>query len=119
MTMFAAELAATGGLRPDQTTETAADVLWLAMDVRNYDWLVRQRGWSPERFQRWYVDTVAAAILSPARTAEVTPLVARGIGAAVTPGRANGAGPPVSPAVRTVRRRGPGDVPVRSDQHGG
>lgn len=65
MTMFAAELAATGGLRPDQTTETAADVLWLAMDVRNYDWLVRQRGWSPERFQRWYVDTVAAAILSP------------------------------------------------------
>jgi hypothetical protein len=39
-------------------------VLWLAMDVRNYDWLVRQRGWPPERFQRWYVDTVAAALLT-------------------------------------------------------
>jgi AcrR family transcriptional regulator len=65
MTMFAAELASTGQLRPDHTVETAADVLWLAMDVRNYDWLVRERGWPPERFRRWYVDTVAAAILTP------------------------------------------------------
>ncbi|WP_433305816.1 TetR/AcrR family transcriptional regulator [Actinoplanes sp. CA-030573] len=73
MTMFAAELAAGGHLRPDHTVDTAADVLWLAMDVRNYDWLVRQRGWSPERFRRWYADTVAAALLaepgSPAPTA--------------------------------------------------
>lgn len=65
MTMFAAELASTGQLRPDHTVDTAADVLWLAMDVRNYDMLVRERGWPPERFQRWYVDTVAAAILNP------------------------------------------------------
>jgi TetR/AcrR family transcriptional regulator, regulator of autoinduction and epiphytic fitness len=65
MAMFAAELAATGQLRPDHTVDTATDVLWLAMDVRNYDWLVRQRGWSSERFQRWYVDTVAAALLEP------------------------------------------------------
>jgi len=64
MTMFAADLIATGEVRPDHTLETAADVLWLAMDVRNYDWLVRQRGWPPERFQRWYVDTVAAALLT-------------------------------------------------------
>jgi TetR/AcrR family transcriptional regulator of autoinduction and epiphytic fitness len=39
------------------------DVLRLAMDVRPYDWLVREYGWSPERFQRWYLDIVAAAIL--------------------------------------------------------
>ncbi len=64
MTMFAADLASTGQLRPEHTVDTAADVLWLAMDVRNYDWLVRQRGWPPERFQRWYVDTVAAALLA-------------------------------------------------------
>jgi TetR/AcrR family transcriptional regulator of autoinduction and epiphytic fitness len=62
MTMLAAELASTGQLGVD--VETAADVLWLAMDVRNYDWLVHERGWSAERFQRWYVDTVAAAILA-------------------------------------------------------
>jgi len=66
MAMFAADLASTGQLRPDHTVDTAADVLWLAMDVRNYDWLVRQRGWSAESYQRWYVDTVAAALLKPA-----------------------------------------------------
>lgn len=65
MALFAADLASTGQLRPDHSVETVADVLWLAMDVRNYDWLVRERGWSPERFQFWYVDTVAAAILTP------------------------------------------------------
>ena len=64
MTMFAADLASTGELRPDHTIDTATDVLWLAMDVRNYDWLVRQRRWPPERFQHWYVDTVAAALLT-------------------------------------------------------
>jgi hypothetical protein len=37
------------------------------MDVRNYDWPVRERGWSVERFQRWYVDSVAAAVLGPGR----------------------------------------------------
>ncbi|MEU0554132.1 helix-turn-helix domain-containing protein [Dactylosporangium sp. NPDC006015] len=68
MGMFAAELASTGQLRAEHTAGTAADVLWLAMDVRNYDWLVRQRGWPPERFQRWYVDTVAAALLDPPAT---------------------------------------------------
>jgi TetR/AcrR family transcriptional regulator, regulator of autoinduction and epiphytic fitness len=61
MTMFAAELAGTGELMVD--VDTAVDVLWLAMDVRNYDWLVRERGWPTEKFQRWYVDTVAAAVL--------------------------------------------------------
>lgn len=64
MTMFATELASTGQLRPEHTVESAADVLWLAMDVRNYDWLVRERGWPTERFQTWYVDTVAAALLT-------------------------------------------------------
>ena len=63
MGMFAADLAAAGGYAPMWTSTAAADVLWLAMDVRNYDWLVRQRGWSAERFQRWYVDTVAGALL--------------------------------------------------------
>lgn len=63
MTMLAAELIATGRTRPDVDTGQVADVLWLAMDVHNYDWLVRRRGWTVDRFERWYVDTVAAAIL--------------------------------------------------------
>ncbi|AGZ43643.1 TetR/AcrR family transcriptional regulator [Actinoplanes friuliensis] len=63
MTMFAADLAATGELRPELSAGEVTDVLWLAQDVRNYDWLVRERGWPAERFQQWYVDSVAGAVL--------------------------------------------------------
>jgi AcrR family transcriptional regulator len=63
MSMFAGELLSTGRLRAGLELDEVTDVLWLAMDVRNYDWLVRQRGWSPEQFERWYVDSVAGAIL--------------------------------------------------------
>ncbi|MGA5300667.1 TetR/AcrR family transcriptional regulator [Nucisporomicrobium flavum] len=66
MLMFAAELAGTGRLRAGHDVESAADVLWLAMDVRNYDWLVRRRGWTPERYRDWYVRTTAAALLDAA-----------------------------------------------------
>jgi AcrR family transcriptional regulator len=60
MVMFAADLAATGEVRLDP--DRVVDVLWLAQDVRNYDWLVRQRGWSTEQYERWYVDSVAALL---------------------------------------------------------
>jgi AcrR family transcriptional regulator len=64
MAVFAAEIAATGRLRPDHDVDSAADVLWLAMDVRNYAWLVDQCGWSAQRYRDWFVDTVAAALLT-------------------------------------------------------
>jgi TetR/AcrR family transcriptional regulator of autoinduction and epiphytic fitness len=67
MTMFAGDLLATGELRDGLTPDRIADILWLAMDVRNYDRLVRERGWTSEEFQQWYVDTVAGAILPVAR----------------------------------------------------
>lgn len=67
MTMFAADLAATGELREDLPPARIADVLWLAQDVRNYDRLVRERGWTGEQFQQWYVDTVAGAIVADRR----------------------------------------------------
>jgi TetR/AcrR family transcriptional regulator of autoinduction and epiphytic fitness len=63
MAMFAIDLAATGEVRVSQ--ERAADVLWLAQDIRNYDWLVRERGWPVERFERWFVDGVAAVLGTP------------------------------------------------------
>lgn len=65
MAMFAGDLAASGALRSDLSLDMVADVLWLAMDVRAYDWLVRQRGWTVEQFRGWYVATVAAMILAP------------------------------------------------------
>jgi hypothetical protein len=35
------------------------------MDVRNYVALVRERGWSPREFERWYVDVTAAMLYKP------------------------------------------------------
>jgi AcrR family transcriptional regulator len=64
MAVFAAELVATGAVRAGHDAGSVADVLWLAMDVRNYDWFVRQREWPVERFERWYVDSVAGAVLT-------------------------------------------------------
>jgi AcrR family transcriptional regulator len=61
---FAAELVGTGETRSDLTADDVADALWLAMDVVNWDWLVRRRGWSEEAFRRWYVDSVAGAVLA-------------------------------------------------------
>jgi TetR/AcrR family transcriptional regulator of autoinduction and epiphytic fitness len=63
MVMFAADLAATGEVLVSQ--ERAADMLWLAQDIRNYDWLVRRRGWPVEQFERWFVDSVAALLTTP------------------------------------------------------
>ncbi|GAA3419219.1 hypothetical protein [Streptosporangium vulgare] len=53
----------TGAVRADHDADGVADVLWLAMDLRDYDWLVRERGRPVQRLERWYVDTVAAAVL--------------------------------------------------------
>jgi hypothetical protein len=63
MLMFAADLAETGEVRVSQ--DRAADVLWLAQDIRNYDWLVSRRGWSAEQFERWFVDSVTAVLSAP------------------------------------------------------
>jgi TetR/AcrR family transcriptional regulator of autoinduction and epiphytic fitness len=61
MAMFAADLAGEVLV----TQERTADVLWLAQDIRNYDWLVRERGWPVERFERWFVDSVTAVLSTP------------------------------------------------------
>jgi TetR/AcrR family transcriptional regulator of autoinduction and epiphytic fitness len=63
MLMFAGDLLATGEVLVTQ--ERTADVLWLAQDIRNYDWLVRERGWPVERFERWFVDSVTAVLSTP------------------------------------------------------
>jgi len=74
MAMFAAELLETGQVRPDHTLDTVTDVLWLAMDVRNFDFLVRERGWPEDRFHRWYVESVAASVLRRERSSPVRPV---------------------------------------------
>ena len=45
----------------------AADDLWLLMDPAIFDRLVRHRGWTPERYARWFARS-ANALLYPGRT---------------------------------------------------
>jgi len=44
----------------------AADDLWLLMDPAIFDRLVRHRGWTPERYARWFARS-AHALLYPGR----------------------------------------------------
>ena len=53
MLLFAQDLADTGDLRPGLDVEEVADVVWSMNSAEYYSLLVRERGWSPERFARW------------------------------------------------------------------
>jgi hypothetical protein len=64
MREFAADLRATGELRPDLTDDEVADVVW-SMNAAEY-WLllVGQRGWQPERFGSWLADSWTRSLLT-------------------------------------------------------
>jgi len=55
--------ASRGELRPELDVEGAAGVLWLANDPSLFDKLVRQRGWSVERFQAWLTELTQVGLL--------------------------------------------------------
>lgn len=50
MRLFAADLRATGSLRDDLTDDDVADVVWAMNSADYYLLLVRDRGWSTERY---------------------------------------------------------------------
>lgn len=66
MRLLAAELAATGTLRPELTVEEAADLLWSMNSPEFYLLLVGQRGWDPDRYQQWLADAWRLLLLRPA-----------------------------------------------------
>lgn len=69
MRLFAAELAATGRLRPDLAQDDVADTLWVMNSTEVFDLLVGQRGWSIGRYESWLAATWTSALLSePVKT---------------------------------------------------
>ena len=56
MRLYAADLASTGELRPGLAVDEVADVVWSMSSSDYYLLLVQQRGWSPERFERWLAE---------------------------------------------------------------
>lgn len=64
MRLFAADLAATGRLRPDVDVDSAADVIWATNSAEFYLLLVHDRGWSPQRFESWLADSWSRLLLT-------------------------------------------------------
>lgn len=64
MTHFAGDLIATGQVRAGLTADDARDVLWVLHSPELYDLLVRQRGWSTERYGEFVAEAMINAVLS-------------------------------------------------------
>jgi AcrR family transcriptional regulator len=63
MRLLAADLRATGDLRPDLTDDEVADIVW-SMNAPEYRaLLVGARGWSAERFGTWLADAWTRLLL--------------------------------------------------------
>lgn len=64
MTLLAHHLYDRGHLRAGISLEEARDVLWTYISTEVYELLVLHRGWTPERYARWVVDALTAALLA-------------------------------------------------------
>ena len=58
-----AAIAREGGLRPELSVETAADVFYALAGTEVYRALVQERGWAPERYERWLFETGCRELL--------------------------------------------------------
>jgi TetR/AcrR family transcriptional regulator of autoinduction and epiphytic fitness len=54
-----------GGLRVGLSRATAVDAVWALMDPTLFDRLTRKRGWSADRFERSFVESVSQLLLAP------------------------------------------------------
>lgn len=57
------DLEATGGLRAGLSIDEAADVIWATNSSELYVLLTVERGWPPERYERWLADTWCRLLL--------------------------------------------------------
>jgi AcrR family transcriptional regulator len=62
MRLFVADLAAAASLRLDQGE--AADIVWATNSAEMYQLLVGQRGWTPQRYERFLTDTWQRLLLA-------------------------------------------------------
>src|SRR5712692_4610108 len=58
-------------LRLGLNHRTARDIFWMLTGRDAYRMLVRERGWSSQKYQDWLADTLVHSLLSPARRSPV------------------------------------------------
>ena len=56
-------LAAMGPLRDGSSRQEAIDTFWLLMDPAVFDRLTRHRGWTVERYERWFADAAGRLLV--------------------------------------------------------
>lgn len=56
-----------GSLRPDLDYTTARDIFWMLSGRDIYRMLVRERGWSSQKYQDWLADTLVRSLLRTGR----------------------------------------------------
>jgi AcrR family transcriptional regulator len=56
-----------GMLRPGLDHTTARGIFWLFTGGDVYRMLVRERGWSPQKYQEWLADALVHSLLGPGR----------------------------------------------------
>jgi len=54
-----------GRLRPGLDQKTARDIFWMLTGGDVYRMLVRERKWSPQKYQDWLADTLLHSLLAP------------------------------------------------------
>jgi AcrR family transcriptional regulator len=57
-----------GRLRPGFNHRTARDIFWMLTGRDVYRMLVRERGWSPQKYQDWLADTLVQSLLTRGKT---------------------------------------------------
>jgi AcrR family transcriptional regulator len=60
-----------GRLQPGLDHATARDIFWILTGRDVYRMLVRERGWSSQKYQDWLADTLVHSLLTPGRTTPV------------------------------------------------
>jgi hypothetical protein len=56
-------LGAAGRLRPGLEPESAHDILWTFTGREIYRMLIRERGWSSERYEKWLAETLVRSLI--------------------------------------------------------
>lgn len=60
---LAKDLASVGGIRAGLSTAEAADTIWVTNSAEVYVLLTTERGWPPQRYERWLTDTWCRLLL--------------------------------------------------------
>jgi AcrR family transcriptional regulator len=61
-------LSEAGRLRSELNYVTARDIFWMFTGKDVYRMLVRERGWSSQKYQDWLADTLVQSLLSPEKS---------------------------------------------------